>query len=206
MSWQRHSLCHLKKQSEPLRAQAPQDFAFFRQWINNEFPLVFTRQPDDLQDDQCQLAIPFINPMTLKKERFSFIVNTTDVEQVSDLPDLSEIHQQWQNKDCSIKVFGSYCWQYLTRMPYVQNSSDLDLLITYTNMSLNQLAALHESLQLTLETPQIDCELRFSKLGDCALSELLEPSQGKKILFKSATEVVLLQRERVYENYPTLLG
>lgn len=206
MSWQRHSLCHLNKKSQPLHAQNPEDLTFFRQWINDELPLIFTRQPNHLHSHQCQLAIPFVNPQTLKKERFSFIVNKADIEQVCDLPDLSQIHQQWQNNECSIKVFGSHCWQYLTQMPYVQNESDLDLLISYHQQSQNQLVALYESLQRTLGTTRIDCELRFAALGDCALNELLEPSQGKDILFKSATEVVLLQREWVYENYPTLLS
>lgn len=207
MSYLRHGLCYLKKECEPLASSSQESQSLFKHWINEGFPLIVTRQPSNVTEQQCQLAIPFLDPLTRAKHRFSFIVNKADVKKTSDLPNLSQIYEQWLENDYfPIKVFGSHCWQYLTKKEYVQKTSDLDLLITYQNQSINQLGALYHSLQLRLNIPDIDCELRFKHLGDCSLNELLNPNQTAEILFKSESDVALLKREFVYENYPALLS
>lgn len=49
----------------------------------------------------------------------------------------------------------------------------------------------------------IDAEVRFINHGDCSLAELLN-TKTNDILFKTVNDVLLVNRDKLYEEVPTL--
>lgn len=200
----RHHLCYLDKNSRPALAYRPKEINLFDYWITQQFPLIYTRQPQSILPGQLQLAIPHFDHEYQQKYRCSFVINEEHITDTRELPSLHQVfpHQPIIVEPFEIGVFGSYCWQYLTQKQYIHNTSDADLLIHYKQQSLKNLRALLESLKTTLIL-NIDAEVRFIHHGDCSLTELLDP-QTNDILFKTAHDVLLIDRDKLYEDIPTL--
>ena len=104
----------------------------------------------------------------------------------------------------AIQVYGSYCWQFLTNIHYVQEDSDLDLLISYSDYSLSDLLDFCRHLTQQLNIKSIDGELRFPGFGECSLGELIQANPTEQILFKTANSIYLETRERLYASFPAL--
>lgn len=202
MRYLRHNLCYLDKQAVPDINCSPENLSLFKHWQGCGYPLIMTRQPPDLAVHQIQLAIPYFQAEQVKKIRASFILSCSAISRVSELPDLREL---FPDLDYEIKVYGSYCWQYLTKEPYVQAESDLDLLIDYKEQSLSDLKSLYAQLQARFPQQRIDGEIRFAGLGDCSWTELLQQS-GESLLFKSIHELSLLKRDNLYASFPSLIN
>ncbi|AHE67592.1 malonate decarboxylase holo-[acyl-carrier-protein] synthase [Legionella oakridgensis] len=197
----RHHLCYLKNSAILLDGK---ETTFFEQWVARGFPLICTRQPNQLSPAQIQLAIPYVDCMTQRKYRFSFKIAKKDIATIVELPTIEEVFPNRLFKQISaIQVFGSYCWQYLTGHPYVHSASDLDLLISYEQQSLQELSDCLAYLKALLKIQHMDGEVRFKQFGDCALLELLD-RKTHDILFKTWQDVTLVSRDVLYANFPTL--
>lgn len=207
MNTTRHTLCYLDKTASTINEQSLEHHELFHYWLHQGYPLIVTRQPAEIvQMGQIQLAIPYFNSVLAKKVRASYLVAESWITRLAELPSLQEIFPQLQlHTDANIKVFGSYCWHYLTKEHYLQPSSDVDVLLTYHNQSLSALATLYHELHSALGLHHIDGEVRFPKLGDCSWYELLQTNSGNSILFKSRNGVTLLSKKNLYDHYPTLL-
>lgn len=202
MTYQRHTLCYLKPKAKPL-TRAPDELLFY--WLKNRFPLIYTHQPQHLTTTQIKLAIPYFNPTTRQKIRKSYLFSPASISHYQALPELIRIFPNLiVPKKHSLRVYGSYCWQHITQLPYVQASSDLDVQLTYTNQSLAELTQLHQQLEKSLPVKLVDGEIRFANIGDCSWIELIQPSFCDTILFKSEHQLRLIPREELYEAFPAL--
>ncbi len=120
-----------------------------------------------------------------------------------------------QHVDISLKnihIYGSFLFQYLTNQLFTQPTSDIDILLIY-KYNLYALNAIQDIIN-TLENQLnylIDGEIRFEKTNintnnittmDISIKELL--SDSTTLLVKTNTDLYLLPRKELYENYPTL--
>ncbi|HAU1603571.1 TPA: malonate decarboxylase holo-[acyl-carrier-protein] synthase [Legionella pneumophila] len=207
MNYLRHTLCYLDKNTTTAILPAPEQLDLLQYWLKCEYPLIVTRQPEDVPCGQIQLAIPYFIPVRTQKLRASYVVDDSWVISTRALPSLQEIFPSLElDTSSKIQVYGSYCWQFLTREQYVQPSSDLDVLISYDNQSLFNLSTLKKHLQKTLNINCIDGEIRFPALGECSWAELLQIQSSDSILFKTTKKVILVKRESLYANFPTLIA
>lgn len=206
MNYARHTLCYLDRQATATNFHCSEHKSLFYYWLQRGYPFIFTRQPLDIAPDKIQLAIAYFKVQQAQKLRSNYVIDTLWVSKVEELPTLQRIFPYLEHCTAfDIKVYGSYCWQYLTQEPYVQPSSDLDLLVRYEHQSQLILAKLHQELQAKLNVSCIDGEVRFAQLGDCSWQELVHTSSDS-ILFKSMNNVVLLRREQLYDMYPALFS
>lgn len=207
MNFSRHTLCYLDKNATNVALSSPEQMDLFQYWLKRGYPLIVTRQSEDLPSGQIQLAIPYFIPTQTKKLRACYVIDNSWVIRMKALPSLKQIFPYLElNMSAKIQVYGSYCWQYLTKEQYVQPSSDLDVLIPYKKQSLATLSELLKHLQKTLKIECIDGEIRFPALGDCSWKELLQIDFNDSILFKTTKNVILVKREGLYANFPTLLS
>ena len=206
MTYLRHTLCYLTQSAKPISMQSPDHSDLFHYWLTRNYPFIVTRQTAHLSASQIQLAIPYFDRDQAKKIRAQCVVDKSALTQIRELPNIDEVFPDLKlNPRRSIKVYGSFCWQYLTQEPYVQQSSDLDLLIPYEQQSLSELAGLYTWLQKTLDIDRIDGEIRFPEVGDCSWRELLDLNSSDSILFKSTSTIDLLRRETLYATVPALI-
>ncbi|MFV0821622.1 malonate decarboxylase holo-[acyl-carrier-protein] synthase [Tatlockia micdadei] len=207
MNHQRHTLCFLKEGAKPLSILQKQEDELLEYWMKHQFPLIFTYQPKELHPEHVQLAIPFFDSSSQKKIRLCTNFYKNAIKETKSLPTFQDVFQHATLKqNTEIRVYGSYCWQYLTKLNYVQPSSDLDLLIFYENQSLIELVLYYQEIKHILSIPRLDGEVRFPNLGDCSWFELIQPSSSASILLKSAQQIELISREYLYEQVPTLLA
>lgn len=202
MTYARHSLIYMKQRAEPLLETDPFKRALFRDWVSANHPLICTRQPKTLSPDTLQVAISHYDKDRDEKHRFSYLIRKLDILNVKDLPNLGEIFSTCVSYD--VQVYGSYCWQYLTKSNYVRSESDLDLLIRYKTESLSQISFLLDRLKNLLAISKIDGEIRFENIGDCSLLELLD-TRSNSILFKNTCDVSLMNRTQLYAMHPSLI-
>ncbi|AMP89002.1 malonate decarboxylase holo-[acyl-carrier-protein] synthase [Legionella pneumophila] len=207
MNYLRHTLCYLDKNTTTAILPSPEQIDLLQYWLKCDYPLIVTRQSENIPCGQIQLAIPYFIPARTQKLRASYVVDDSWVISTKALPSLQEIFPSLElDTSSKIQVYGSYCWQHLTGEQYVQPSSDLDLLISYDNQTLLNLSALQKHLQKTLNIDCIDGEIRFPALGECSWAELLQIQSSDSILFKTTKKVILVKRESLYANFPTLLA
>jgi phosphoribosyl-dephospho-CoA transferase len=202
MSYARHTLCYLNPTTTAASEHSEEQQRLFLYWLNRGYPFICSRQPQDIASEQIQLALPYFNQQK-QKLRLSYQVSKAEIAQSKGLPNLTDVFPSVRLETyADIKVYGSYCWQYLTKEPYVQSDSDLDVLIIYEAQSLTDLRRLYKELPHKSKVLHIDGEIRFPLWGDCSLHELLQSSNS--ILFKSINNVRLLSREALYAAYPSL--
>ncbi len=201
----RHNLCYLLPSEGLNKLIEEESNGLLQNWIFKSRPLVFTRQPDTLEKEKVQLAAPYLDIETLKKTKFSFILDHKDIAYITSPPSIKTIFPQLNKMDFDhIKVFGSYCWEFLTNEKNTHHQSDLDLLIQFNNTSASCLKNTIGKIRKYTGIKTIDGEIRFQQLGDCAANELLH-SQSKSILFKSIHQVTLIDRSDLYERFPALI-
>ncbi|KTD55339.1 malonate decarboxylase holo-[acyl-carrier-protein] synthase [Legionella quateirensis] len=185
------------------------------EWLNNGLPCIYARQ---LVHDELGLHVGLPILLNNKKYRISMTLNKKELIKVQDLPKLAEMSDYWSQKlgqhskngysqqDLSdfqsISVYGSHLFEYLSNQPFVNDHSDLDLLIDYDNCSLSELGRRVTSLKRIFGV-RIDGEVRFHDLGDIALYELMNSSTNQ-FLFKNSKDIGLITRHELYEQYPSL--
>ncbi len=205
MSHLRHTLCFLEQQTQPLSSHSSEDLGVLEFWLKEQYPLIVTRQPEKIHDDHIRLALPYFDKEQKKKMRLSYLFAKSAIKQHQELPFFHSLFPNIKT-DSEIRVYGSYCWQYLTGQTYVHSASDLDLLIVYTDQSLTALTALYHQLVQELKTVPLDGEVRFPNLGDCSWLELTQTQASPTLLVKSHQELSLVKRDHLYAQFPSLLS
>lgn len=176
-------------------------------WLKNGLPCIYARQSSD---ETLNLGLPLL--FDGKKHRVNLSVDKVAVLQRTALPKLIEMHEFFLGcygiKELSglpdnIAVYGSFLSHYISGQAFVNETSDLDLLIYYTNNY--SLSALQDLIYLlnTKFNRVIDGEVRFNNLGDLSIKELLNLSV-KTLLCKTRNRVELLSRAELYARYPLL--
>lgn len=205
MTPQRHTLCFLQSEAHPLSSHQGDELVFLNQWLKQGYPLIATRQAELIDPKSIHLAIPFFDETQQKKIRYSFLFAQSSVKHYQGLPDLNKLFPAIEIP-YDIRVYGSYCWQYLTKHHYVQEHSDLDLLLSYSGQSLVQLKKLYYQITQEVKPIQVDGEIRFPNLGDCSWLELIQNELNATLLLKSYQSVALIKREQLYAQFSTLLS
>ncbi len=210
MNYPRHTLCYLNlenavESTRKVSSIQAQELDFLYSWMAQGRPLITTRQPPTISEEQIQLAIPYFIPTTTQKIRMSYLFFKTAINKIAPLPSLSQLFPKIPEEYHFIRVYGSYCWQYLTQHPYVRPTSDLDLLIEYSYQSLISLNELHHHLTQLIPSIPIDGEVRFPDIGECSYKELIQTQEIPNILFKSEKGIQLISREYLYARFPTLI-
>jgi phosphoribosyl-dephospho-CoA transferase len=200
MSYHRHSLIYLNESARPLTSEHGARERLFSDWLQKRHPFICTRQPPNLDKQTIQVGLPYLK--NKKKIRFSYVIKMEDISKIEEPPLLSEVFSH-RPSDFDVRVYGSYCWEYVTQLPYVQDFSDLDILIYYKNFSVDVIYTWIRRLKEELKIPRIDGEIRFQGLGDCAFGEIIQ-NKLASILFKNLNDVFILDRSCLYAKYPAL--
>ncbi len=203
MNYARHTLCFIYPNSLPLSNHTKEELDLLDFWLRHRYPLIVTRQPEKIHQEDIHLALPFFDNDQMKKIRLGFLFSKTAIQSSKELPILEELFPHVQ-LDFEIRVYGSYCWEYLTGQSYINQSSDLDLQIIYHNESLSALKLLHQQLSEGLNSIALDGEVRFPNLGDCAWLELIQEDFSPSVLIKCQQHVTLIKRRDLYAKFPTL--
>ncbi len=176
-------------------------------WLKNGLPCVYARQTSD---ETVNLGLPLF--FDNKKYRVSLTIDKVDVVRQQSLPKLVDMEDFFircygvrglHKLPEDIAVYGSFLYHYLSDQRVVDEASDLDLLINYSPQY--SIAILKELICLLNSTfnRAIDGELRFKKIGDIAIKELLNLS-ANKLLCKTRDKVHLISRDELYASYPLL--
>jgi phosphoribosyl-dephospho-CoA transferase len=211
MNPQRHDLVFIDSQAHFSIQSAHYDSNAIRahvtEWLKNGLPCIYARQ---FSHDTLNLGLPLF--FDNKKHRVSLSVDKAVVIKQMPLPQLAEMQDFFLNSygvkllsdlPINIAVYGSFLFHYLSHQKYVEETSDLDLLINYSvDCSLDALSKLIKRLNNQFNRV-IDGEIRFTKLGDISIKELFDLS-AKTLLCKKTNTVELLSRAELYARYPLL--
>lgn len=216
MSPQRHHLIYLKPHADLFIASIhPDKYTIEHEvvaWIAKGLPCIYARQ--SANKERVNLGIPLLMGHT--RYRIALQVSPAAVRELKPLPQLAVMRHFFQHyhgieeldvllashQVSHIAVYGSFLFHYLSGQSYVNDTSDLDLLITYQDYSLAQLHDLRGQLTQKFKR-SIDGEVRFQRFGDVPINELLDTS-AKKLLCKGKEQSVLLSRAELNEHYPML--
>ncbi|MBI2785349.1 MAG: malonate decarboxylase holo-[acyl-carrier-protein] synthase [Legionella longbeachae] len=178
-------------------------------WLLQGLPCIYAKQS---YGNTINLGLPLLH--NNKKHRVALQVAPSAVQQQQVLPQLKQMQDFFlccygiEELDVfldlqhvsDIAVYGSFLFHYLSGQPFVNENSDLDLLINYQRYSLTDLQEFIALLAKKMNRT-IDGEIRFPKFGDVSIKELLDLS-AKKLLCKSKDKPALLSRTELYEYYP----
>ncbi|MCW8400068.1 malonate decarboxylase holo-[acyl-carrier-protein] synthase [Legionella sp. PATHC038] len=216
MNAQRHHLIYLKPHADFVIRSCHEDQKMIAEktalWLAQGLPCIYAKQFAGQETINLGLTLLHDN----QKHRIGLQVAPSFVQTQKPLPQLIEMHEffsrYYQITDLQritnlypvsdIAVYGSFLFHYLSGYSFVNQTSDLDLLIYYQGYSWSDL---HETIQaLTKKFKRtIDGEVRFPLFGDIPIKELLDLS-AKKLLCKSKDQVALLSRTELYEYYTML--
>jgi len=206
----RHDLCYINPDIPInfISTPKPSNIDFFKEWLANRRPLMVTRQQDNLPDNLMRLGLSYFDINTRHKHRLSFLIDKKYIINCTPLPKIETIFPDilgFHNLRIDIGVYGSYCWEFLSLETQTTPSSDIDLLLNYNDQSIFTLSKIVAKLQGMLGNKKIDGEVRFKKLGDFALDELVN-QQSPTLVLKNINEVKLIERQALYEIFPSLLS
>ena len=206
----RHALVWLKQSPWPEREC---DRCEVDRWHGQERPFVVCRQ----RGEQDRLSLGFCLASTEsrigKPHRFAVQALREHILRVENPPPLVEVArcgvsaaqadplgklaQETLDAGLDVRVFGSWMWQMLTGDPYVNASSDLDLLITVaTKAEANRTVALLQGAAVEILFP-LDGELSFPASGEVQWREYC--GDAPMILLKSLTSVRMIRREELWK-------
>ena len=146
------------------------------------------------------LALP-PNPI---KQRLAYSLPRALVREVSAPPlwkdcsaDLEQLQLAAETGGAELRTFGSHAWQHMTGLPYVTETSDIDLLLFLNcrqswetiSQGLEQVAALKE--------PGIDLEIVLS--GDASFSWREFAGPSPRLLFKGNSRVWLGEKSDIVD-------
>lgn len=171
-------------------------------WVDNGWPLIGRRSMPD-EDRGVALGLPL--PPFAGKRRLAFLVQPEDIVSTAPPPALCSVRQfapeaWWPTLDRLVQlasqhavetaVFGSLAWNALTRLDYLTNRSDLDLLLHIRrDTDLHSLVACIAEIESTAPM-RLDGEL---VRGDGAAVNWREVHAGKReFLVKSMRGVAVL--------------
>ncbi len=214
--FQRHQLIYINSDSSFSIKSCHRDIDTLSkhvvEWFKKGLPCVCARQSTD--DGYVKLGLPLY--VGKEKHRVALVVNSSSIIKQQPLPKLIEMQDFFfkfygiegldalirTQQVMKISVYGSFLFHYLSGQFIVDEKSDLDLLIDYSEFTLDALNELIQAIN-KLFNRTIDGEVRFHQLGDVSLHELLDDST-KNVLYKHPVGVELLLRDELYERYPSL--
>ena len=165
-----------------------------RDWVELGRPLIVRRPCHST--DGADVCVGLSLPPSPNKRRLAFDLPRALVRKISEPP-------LW--KDCSdslellqlaadaggteLRTFGSHAWQHLTGLPYVTETSDIDLLLFLS--SLQSWKIIRQSLEQIgeLKVPGIDLEIVLS--GDASFSWREFINDSPRLIFKGNARVWL---------------
>lgn len=181
----------------------------FVQWADNNWPVVVRRREADLPADMVALGMPLPPASTNnEKNRLAFVVHRDDITRSEDPIHLLDITaalpSHWQSayqnfckeiasQQLELRVFGSFAMQAFTGLPYLRDSSDIDLL--FAPHTSPQLAAGLALLSHYAKLLPLDGEIVFPSGRAVAWKEWLHVSASRKniyVLTKSVQTVALV--------------
>ncbi len=208
----RHSLVWLDVQGWcEVVSQVPlQHRAAITQWREADFPLTVRRRDADCPNDQLCLGIA-LPPLEGIKTRLPFRIDHRTVHRYQDPLSMAEVLSalppRWrdaamrldlaaQRVGLLLQVFGSAALESITGMRYLHTASDLDILLTPTN--IQQLDACVRLFTTFSKELPLDGEILFGKGYAVAAKEWCNATQqedGFRVLTKHGTGVALMRKD-----------
>lgn len=150
----------------------PTERACVALWAQRRLPLVVTRQPTP-GGDVVALGLPA--PARLRRKRLAMQVMREEILYFDAFPRMAAIARQFDagfaaawaslarsldGLGCAARVYGSRGWQALTGMPYVHETSDIDLVLPVGGVdAADEACALLHGFDAS--TPRVDGEIVF---------------------------------------------
>ena len=191
-----------------------------RDWVNRAFPLVVARQSDNLMQEAGQIMLGFTLPsapmrtrVLLHADRAAIICRSRPLllsEAMQHAPaawraGLDSLHTLFERTGTEARVYGSLSSEIFTGMRYLDEASDLDLLLECDAATrLRELLAGLEDF--VPEVPRIDGEVLSASGWAVAWRELafaLRAGTQRQVLAKSDCEARLIAVDEFIQ--PTLL-
>lgn len=195
------------------RQPALAEDAFVRDWAAAGHPVV-ARRPVDSEAREPGVPVGLPTPPSAGKRRIAFVAPVGAIAHASApvaldavlradcfpsawRPALAFIEDETARLGVCTRVFGSAMWQYLTRLPYVGPSSDVDLLWELPAADGGDVDALLRVLARAQARggPRIDGEILVNG-GAVQWRELAMAEPDSLLLVKSATGARLHPRRR----------
>lgn len=169
-------------------------------WQRNKLPLVVCRQRLDVAPNQLCLGLPA--PLQWSRRRLALKVGREQVASVGNFPTLRqvapampwgpaalELDGELTQLGVTPQVYGSHGWQWLTRMAYVHEASDLDVTLNVPDF---QTACRVTALLAAADPgPRLDGEIVFPDDQAVAWRELL------RLLADHTAQVLLKDRQSI---------
>jgi len=177
MPLRRHRLAFLSDagwagvRARPWDAQAR---ACIDHWASHRLPLVVTRQPMDATGD-APIALGLPAPLQWDRRRLAVHVPRSALAWFDEFPRFDDaacllpripraawrtLGRQLATCDAPARVYGAYGWQLLTGLPYVRETSDIDLWIGVRDADQAD-AVTHHLESFAPRHPRLDGELVF---------------------------------------------
>lgn len=174
-------------------------------WQRNKLPLVVCRQRLDVGPDRLCLGLPA--PRQWSRRRLALTVELNQVAAIGAFPTLQQVAQamHWELAALELdgdltqlgvtpQVYGSHGWQWLTRMAYVHETSDLDVTLNVPDFQTAcRVMALLAAAELG---PRLDGEIVFpdgQAVAWCELQRLLA-GHTAQVLLKDRQSIRLATR------------
>jgi phosphoribosyl-dephospho-CoA transferase len=185
------------------RSSDPQTQVILSHWHQHQLPVVVTRQHGALSAGQVSLGLPA--PAQWSRRKLALEVPQNAIEASHRFPPLSQIASAngWDGAVVELnraliqsgveaEVYGSFAWQFLTRLSYVHPASDLDI-----SLQVRHLDQARQVLDLLshADLPQrLDGEIVFANGQAVAWRELAQLLDGQvsQVLVKDHTRVALM--------------
>lgn len=210
--YRRHDLVWLDPEINVATFAGEQQAEYSRNWVKNGFPLVVARQSDEQARGSNQIILGFTLPSAPSRTRVMLRVNRDAIIRHSRPLLISDtIHfapQSWriglnnlvalfEKYEIVARVYGSLSSETLTGMRYLDEASDLDLLLEIgdeTNLS----SLIPELENFPMSLPCIDGEILSPTGWGVAwreLSSALRKDTPGKVLAKSFREIRLISTD-----------
>jgi len=207
--FRRHDLVWLDPQIDAGKFASELQAEFVRSWVKQDFPFIVARQSDEQARESNQIILGFTLPsapsrtrVMLKANRHSIIRHSRPIllsETINFAPEswrigLNNLVALFEKYAIDARVYGSLSSEILTGMRYLDESSDLDLLLEI-NDETNLPEFLENLEKFPLSSPHIDGELLFPSGWSVSWRELataLLTGIPRSVLAKSSREIRLI--------------
>jgi phosphoribosyl-dephospho-CoA transferase len=179
-----------------------------RKWVKNDFPLVVARQSDPLAKASNQIVIGFTLPsapmrtrVLLKADCAAIIAHRRPIllhDAIQFTPKswrqtIQKLNELFEKSGVTARIYGSLSSEIFTGIKYLDDASDLDLLMEYgEDTKLTELLA---QLVNFPAIPRIDGEILASSGWAVSWRELasaFHSAKPRQVLAKSASEISLM--------------
>jgi phosphoribosyl-dephospho-CoA transferase len=185
------------------QADDPQAQDILLHWRTHLLPVVVTRQQCAMPTDRLSVGLPAPAQWGWRKLALSVPLNAIDTRQR--FPALSQVAcaNGWDTAVVALdqaliqsgvhtRVYGSFAWQFLTRLTYVHPDSDLDI-----SLDVQRLEQARQVLDLLARADlplRLDGEIVFPNGQAVAWRELAQLLDGRvsQVLVKDRTHVALV--------------